>query len=202
MKTNERHVIVAAVDGSAASDLVIDRAVVAARSLDGSEIHFVHVAEPLLAGETPASTLAELVADGRSILANAVRRANESFGGRVESHLSVDIAESGVLQAAADLEAELVIVGSHGHHRLERFVLGSVSRAVVDHARCTVLIARPSAYPARTTPAIDPSCPGCLETQRKTHGERLWCPEHASRSLRPHLHYRIAPPFAVGAGLP
>jgi nucleotide-binding universal stress UspA family protein len=38
--------------------------------------------------------------------------------------------------------ADLVIVGSRGHGRIARLLLGSVSAEVVDHARCPVLVSR------------------------------------------------------------
>ncbi len=39
-------------------------------------------------------------------------------------------------------EADLVVVGSHGHGALHRFLLGSVSEQVLKHAPCSVLIVR------------------------------------------------------------
>jgi nucleotide-binding universal stress UspA family protein len=48
-----------------------------------------------------------------------------------------------VLCSTADLDdADLIVVGSHGHRGLRRFVLGSVAEATVRHADCTVLVAR------------------------------------------------------------
>ena len=45
-------------------------------------------------------------------------------------------------EAAASEQADLVIVGSRGRNRVERFVLGSVSDHVVRHATSPVLIVR------------------------------------------------------------
>ncbi len=38
--------------------------------------------------------------------------------------------------------ADLVVVGTHGRRGVRRFFLGSVAKATIRHARCTVLIAR------------------------------------------------------------
>src|SRR4030095_5369149 len=38
--------------------------------------------------------------------------------------------------------ADLIVVGTHGYNALERLWLGSVSRAVASHAKCSVEIAR------------------------------------------------------------
>jgi nucleotide-binding universal stress UspA family protein len=46
-----------------------------------------------------------------------------------------------VLEFAERVGAELVAAGSHGHARLERFLLGSVSTGLARHAQCPVLVA-------------------------------------------------------------
>jgi nucleotide-binding universal stress UspA family protein len=50
--------------------------------------------------------------------------------------------ESRIVEAAENIEANLIIVGSHGYNRWERLLLGSVSDSVVHHAPCSVLIVR------------------------------------------------------------
>ena len=54
----------------------------------------------------------------------------------------------GLVEAAAEWEADLLVVGSRGETGLERLLLGSVSRAVLYHAPCSVLIVpEPQASP-------------------------------------------------------
>jgi nucleotide-binding universal stress UspA family protein len=50
-----------------------------------------------------------------------------------------------ILAKAGELPAEMIIVGSHGHGLLHKALLGSVSEAVIRHARCNVLIVPSSA---------------------------------------------------------
>ena len=45
-----------------------------------------------------------------------------------------------LIEAAADWDADLIVVGSRGETGLERLLVGSVSRAVLYHAPCSVLI--------------------------------------------------------------
>ena len=49
---------------------------------------------------------------------------------------------SAILEEAERWKADLIIVGSHGYGTLRRLVLGSVSQAVVLHAKCSVEIVR------------------------------------------------------------
>lgn len=47
-----------------------------------------------------------------------------------------------ILEEAEKLDADLIVVGSHGLGTIGRFLLGSVSQAVATHAQCSVLIVR------------------------------------------------------------
>ncbi len=48
-----------------------------------------------------------------------------------------------ILDCAAEWQADLIMLGSHGRKGIARFVLGSVSEAVARYARCSVEIVRP-----------------------------------------------------------
>jgi nucleotide-binding universal stress UspA family protein len=47
-----------------------------------------------------------------------------------------------ILDEAESWGADLIVVGSHGYSRWERFLLGSVSQGVVSHAKCSVEVVR------------------------------------------------------------
>jgi nucleotide-binding universal stress UspA family protein len=47
-----------------------------------------------------------------------------------------------ILDEAESWGADLVVVGSHGYGAWQRFLLGSVSQAVVSHAKCSVEVVR------------------------------------------------------------
>ncbi len=48
-----------------------------------------------------------------------------------------------IVLAAEAMDADLVVVGSHGMSEVKRFLLGSVSDQVLHYAHCSVLIVRP-----------------------------------------------------------
>ena len=50
--------------------------------------------------------------------------------------------ESRIVEKAEEIEADLIIVGSHGYNRWERLLIGSVSDSVIHHAPCSVLVVR------------------------------------------------------------
>lgn len=47
-----------------------------------------------------------------------------------------------ILNAAEKMRADVIITGSHGRHGAQRFLLGSVSSKIVDHADCDVLVVK------------------------------------------------------------
>jgi nucleotide-binding universal stress UspA family protein len=47
-----------------------------------------------------------------------------------------------IIEAAKNWDADLIVMGSHGHGFWGRLTLGSVSDAVVHHAPCSVLIVK------------------------------------------------------------
>jgi nucleotide-binding universal stress UspA family protein len=50
--------------------------------------------------------------------------------------------QSAILEEAERWKADLIVVGSHGYGTWHRLVLGSVSQAIVLHAKCSVEVAR------------------------------------------------------------
>jgi nucleotide-binding universal stress UspA family protein len=53
-----------------------------------------------------------------------------------------------ILEEAERWSADLIVVGSHGYGTWHRFLLGSVSQAVVSHAKCSVEVVRLRNRPA------------------------------------------------------
>jgi nucleotide-binding universal stress UspA family protein len=49
-------------------------------------------------------------------------------------------AASLILEKAEDLAIEIILLGSHGHGMLHKALLGSVSEAIIRHAKCNVMI--------------------------------------------------------------
>lgn len=71
--------------------------------------------------------------------------------------------ERAVVAAAERFDADLIVVGAREHGPITATLLGSVSRAVVEAAPCSVLVARGSAV-SRALLATDGSAPARLAT--------------------------------------
>jgi nucleotide-binding universal stress UspA family protein len=53
-----------------------------------------------------------------------------------------------VAQVAKERAAELIVIGTHGHTGISRFLLGSVATAILRHSPCDVLVCRGTSGPS------------------------------------------------------
>jgi nucleotide-binding universal stress UspA family protein len=117
---------------------------------EGSLLRVITVLEPrpvTVPGAWPPTAMpsAELEASIAERMNDINRHAIESLraaGRRAEGVVRRGRAASAVIDEAAALGADLVILGSRGHGQIASLVLGSVSSEVVDHAPCPILVAR------------------------------------------------------------
>jgi nucleotide-binding universal stress UspA family protein len=142
--------ILIAYDASPDSDLAIDE-VVARPWPKGSQVRLVSVVEPPLGTPPPNFEFYGplIVGVENSLREDAyqrIQKAMTKFKGREDLEVSYELKEgspkSSLLEAIRDWTADLVVVGSQGRTRLERFFLGSVSHALVTHAPCSVEVVR------------------------------------------------------------
>jgi len=135
-------VIVVGVDGSEGAGIALDFATKEA-ALRGSKLRIVS------AWEIPASVLASVVAGKEfyeEFRENAIRVAQEAVAVVEEQAPTVEHEElvvegqaaKALLENAAD--AELMVVGRRGHGTFAEMLLGSISRQVVAHAKCALVI--------------------------------------------------------------
>jgi len=81
---------------------------------------------------------------------DSARRVLEAAGLQSSPSISVLVAspKEVILDEAAAWPADLIVVGSHGHGGLDRFLLGSTSETVATHAACSVAVMRKPVRPA------------------------------------------------------
>ena len=68
--------------------------------------------------------------------------ANALSGGQVDKRAEVGDAATTICNVAAEVGADLIIIGSHGRTGVKRLMLGSTSEHVLRHAPCPVLVVR------------------------------------------------------------
>ncbi len=74
---------------------------------------------------------------------DALKELAESFGIEAETIFTEGRAGEEAVRVATDLDADLIIMGTHGYGGWKRFTLGSVADFVSKHAPCSVLTIRP-----------------------------------------------------------
>jgi nucleotide-binding universal stress UspA family protein len=137
--------IVVGTDGSEPAERAVREAIdIAAR--DGAELHVVTAfhdqamfRERIESGATTVEINLQEV--GESVAARAVREA-EAAGVKVTSHAHEGDPAEAILDTAKEQNADLIVVGSRGLTGAQRFLLGSVSQKVMEHAACNVMIVR------------------------------------------------------------
>jgi nucleotide-binding universal stress UspA family protein len=212
--TQQLYTIVVGVDYSEVSGLALAEAVTLARSHERSHIHLVH-SIPGMPAVGPASGTPDLTTAGPVLQAQVgqdsldIARDTQVFVEKVLRKLEQQDAERppsptprftthirrtdparAIVELAADLGANLVVVGTHGRTGLARFLLGSVAEGVVRSAPCPVLVVRAvGAESATDAPKIEPLCAQCLEVRRASAGAELWCARHQEHHARAHTYH-------------
>ena len=153
-KTAGVHKILLATDGSASSDR-------AAQSIADrpwgkeTEIEVFSVVElvlpttqallepPYVESEQLEAQRAEAMQRAQNAVASAKRILSKTFSQVAESISVLVSGPKAVITEEADQTgADLIVVGSHGHRGVERFLLGNVSEGVALHAHCSVEVIR------------------------------------------------------------
>ena len=208
MQIAKPYVIVVGVDYSNLGELALTRAFEIATERQNAEVHIVHVLQtmggfvplefggtvggpdPTMLGE--ATEQLRLYADKRlqEFKQSPFAAGRTTLFERAISHLRLDAPAHELAQIASDLDADLLVVGTHGRRGATRLLVGSVAEGVVRLAPCAVLVVRnrPAGDPV---PKIEPPCPRCVEARRESRGAEIWCAEHRERHGRRHTYHQV-----------
>ena len=199
-----RTVILAAVDDSALSEHVVTVAASLAHT-PTAELHLTHVVDAL---PTPSASVGgsavalpgpqELIRIGHELLTRLVGTAL-ALGARPTGHLRLGITWKTIVQLATDIDADVLVVGTHDPGGLERLLLGSVTEILVRKAPCSVVVVRPKRGVAKAIVEIEPPCPDCLAAQRASGGATLWCARHSEHHRAAHTYEDVPDSFAMGS---
>jgi len=191
--------VVVGTDFSETADLALREAFELAAQKGQGEVHVLNAVQYL--GEFVQMDLPEAPAY-RLPIEEAQERLEANVGARLSAwqaetqhtisrcvtYVSVESPAVALAQLATDLDADLVVIGTHGRRGLQRFLLGSVAEGVVRLAPTPVYVVRPKGGQA-SVPQIEPPCPQCVETRKATQGQQLWCEQHRERHGRRHAYH-------------
>jgi nucleotide-binding universal stress UspA family protein len=134
--------------------IAVDESPIAAHAADvgaqlatalGAELARVYVVDPTQTvapdSGVPAADLSALAEkDAKRLLAGFRQRAPQ--GNPSLEFVAVGKPASEIVKTAKEWPADVIVIGSHGRHGLERALLGSVAEGVMRHAPCSVLVVR------------------------------------------------------------
>lgn len=191
-----KNVILAGIDLSPISQGVLDTVTRVGGNLM-SELHIVHVLK--MPADEPVSTfkLASLTEKVKGQLWDLANTVPSSIA-RIVIHLRLGDPALEIAQLASDLDANLIVVGTHSPKGLTRLLLGSVAESLVRNAPCAVLTYRPKHQDSVWVEIAAP-CPDCKEVQDATERKQLWCARHSEHHPRAHTYNEVPSSYGIGS---
>jgi nucleotide-binding universal stress UspA family protein len=124
-----------------------------------SLLHVIRASERNVRKDT--AEVAAMIGEGhrrvQELLARELGDESNPLRERIEIYIGLGDPAEQIVQLAVDLEANVVVVGTHGRRAVERALLGSVSSEVFRKAPCSVLVARAAEYAGRArSPSVAP----------------------------------------------
>jgi len=103
-------------------------------------LHVVPTVTPVTGGMLVGSFADETVENADSTLTDRLETMRESHEGiPIEWRLNKGNVIDGILATAEDVEAGLIVLGTHGRTGLQRLLMGSIAENIVRKANCSVL---------------------------------------------------------------
>jgi len=142
-----KHILVP-VDGSDTAQGAVGKAIALAKAF-GSDVSIVYVIDPYpftgLGSDFAygqAEYLSAAAAEAKQANATALQACQLAGVSAKANVVEAHGAWRGILEAAAQANADLIVMGSHGRHGLEKLVLGSETQRVLSHSKLSVLVVR------------------------------------------------------------
>jgi len=143
---SEPRAILVAVDTSGGAPMVLNAGARLARSFPTAAVHIVHVFRASRFDRAKAGTpgpSADAIEDAKDHLEFHVRSARKICRNDVQGHFLVGDPIAEVKKLAAEVNADLLVIGTHDHSGFERFLLGSIAETLMRQVGCSVYVVRP-----------------------------------------------------------
>jgi nucleotide-binding universal stress UspA family protein len=178
------------------SGYALDEAARIASRIPGSQMHIVHVdpAEATLEASLESAGLLRLYASDKL---TALRLPSAQ---QVGIHVRRGDAAHEIARLAAEVNADMIVVGTRKAVHLKNLFVGSTAERVMATATCPVFVAGPKPRPEPShVIVIEPPCPDCVARRNATSGTSWWCARHSeNHHLRRHhvYSYQSGLPFS------
>jgi nucleotide-binding universal stress UspA family protein len=203
MMSSKPYVVVVGTDFSQQASRALQAAYEQARKYTPAELHVAHASLAINpSGQPPLPPVADVavlpitsIAEQQAELVRHLDAQLARLPGfatsrvRVVAHVLLDAPAFALTGLADSVQADLIVVGSHGRHGIARWLLGSVAEAVVRQANCPVLVIPPVAEEL-PVPRIEPACQECVAARKATADARQWCAQHSERHGRRHVYHQ------------
>ncbi|NUP11951.1 MAG: universal stress protein [Polyangiaceae bacterium] len=146
-----RSAVVVAIDLHKGSNLIMSRALAQAASMD-ADVHVICVTEPNIANVKPPEDLdmsdltgggaGKIEAFATSRVADFKKKNPTLKAPTVRHYTETGDAAEKIVNLATRVNADMVILGTHGRTGIKRLLIGSVAEKVVRLAGCEVLVVR------------------------------------------------------------
>lgn len=202
MENRSPYIVVTGTDYSEQATRALRIAYEQAKRHAPAELHVVHAS--LLSSATagyavppfggvPASPVRDLDEQQRALTTHLDEQLAKlpgfaESGVSIMAHVLLDAPMFALTRLADELEADMIVVGSHGRHGVARWLLGSVAEAVVRQATCPVLVIPP--LPGELPPKVDAPCAACVAARQESRGAVQWCEQHSERHGRRHIYHQ------------
>jgi nucleotide-binding universal stress UspA family protein len=146
--------ILAPVDFSKVSESVVREAAVLARSVDGRVVLLNVVQPPVVINEYAGMVdIAQLTAAGEKNAARELEQLEDNLRNAFVKAESVQVTGTPVahiIDQAEKLDADYIVMGSHGHTALYDLLVGSTTHGVLMRSKCPVMIVPAVKEPAKS----------------------------------------------------
>jgi nucleotide-binding universal stress UspA family protein len=160
--------IAVGIDFSSPSNHALHEAMRLARQLPASELHVIYVLRTEKALHS-ARKLDELEVELRDkveeirehVINICEPKSDQPFTQEMIVHVRLGDPAAAIHQTAVDVDADLIVVGTHGRTGLDKLILGSVAEELMRIAHVPVLVAHPKDYSnLRKSDRPEPARPG------------------------------------------
>jgi nucleotide-binding universal stress UspA family protein len=166
MGTKRRYRIVVALDGSQYAEIVLEHALDQAARHDSPDLHLVAIVDSAGDVDFTKRWLARIALEGL-----------DAFSGhegtwRTRLHVRVGRAEEEIPNLAAEVDADMLVIGNYGVHPRRH----PIAERVLARATCPTLVVGLAGHVVEA----EPQCPDCVDVRESSDGEVWFCAAHTS----------------------